>query len=75
LWRLEAGHKIRIGVITLRHRIRETRHKRQDSAPLPEIGHEFSLLWIKKLYPSELPTSSEQPGVSRSADGLPVLKP
>ena len=40
-----------------------------------QLGREFSLSWIKKLDPAELPTGSERPWVSRSADGLLVLKP
>jgi hypothetical protein len=40
-----------------------------------QLGREFSLPWIKKLDPTELPTGSERPWVSRSADGLLVLKP
>ena len=40
-----------------------------------QLGREFSLPWIKKLDPAELPTGSERPWVSRSADGLLVLKP
>jgi hypothetical protein len=40
-----------------------------------QLGREFSLPWIKKLNPAELPTGSERPWVSRSADGLLVLKP
>ncbi len=39
------------------------------------MGREFSLPWIKKLDPAELPTGSERPWVSRFADGLLVLKP
>jgi len=40
-----------------------------------QLGREFSLPWIKKLDPAELPTGSERPWVSRSAEGLLVLKP
>jgi len=40
-----------------------------------QLGREFSLPWIKKLDPAELPTGSKRPWVSRSADGLLVLKP
>ena len=40
-----------------------------------QLGREFSLSWIKKLDPAELPTGSERPWVSRSAEGLLVLKP
>jgi len=40
-----------------------------------QLGRESSLPWVKKLNPAELPTGSERPWVSRSADGLLVLKP
>ncbi len=40
-----------------------------------QLGREFSLPWIKKLNPAELPTGSDRPWVSRSQDGLLVLKP
>jgi hypothetical protein len=40
-----------------------------------QLGREFSLPWTKKLDPAELPTGSERPWVSRSAEGLLVLKP
>lgn len=40
-----------------------------------QLGREFSLPWIKKLDPAELPTGSGRSWVSRSADGLLVLKP
>jgi hypothetical protein len=40
-----------------------------------QLGGEFSLPWIKKLDPAELPTGSNRPWVSRSGDGLLVLKP
>jgi hypothetical protein len=40
-----------------------------------QLGREFSLPWINKLDPAELPTGSERPWVSRSAEGLLVLKP
>lgn len=40
-----------------------------------QLGRESSLPWVKKLNPAELPTGSERPWVSRSAEGLLVLKP
>ena len=40
-----------------------------------QLGRESSLPWVKKLNPAELPTGSKRPWVSRSADGLLVLKP
>jgi Transcriptional regulator, AbiEi antitoxin, Type IV TA system/Transcriptional regulator, AbiEi antitoxin N-terminal domain len=40
-----------------------------------QLGGEFSLPWIKKLDPAALPTGSNRPWVSRSGDGLLVLKP
>ncbi|ACE85307.1 type IV toxin-antitoxin system AbiEi family antitoxin domain-containing protein [Cellvibrio japonicus] len=39
-----------------------------------QLGWEGSLPWVKKLDPATLPTGSDQPWVSRSADGLLVLK-
>ena len=40
-----------------------------------QLGRELALPWIKKLNPAELPTGSNRPWVSRSKDGLLVLKP
>jgi hypothetical protein len=40
-----------------------------------QLGRELSLPWAKKLNPAELPTGSDRPWVSRSKDGLLVLKP
>ena len=40
-----------------------------------QLGRELSLPWAIKLNPADLPTGSDQPWVSRSADGLLVLKP
>jgi hypothetical protein len=40
-----------------------------------QLGHENSLPWVAKLDPTKLPTGSNRPWVSRSADGLLVLKP
>lgn len=40
-----------------------------------QLGREFSQPWAGKLDPSELPKGSDRPWVSRSADGLLVLKP
>ena len=39
-----------------------------------QFGRELSLPWAARLNPSELPTGSDRPWVSRSADGLLVLK-
>jgi Transcriptional regulator, AbiEi antitoxin, Type IV TA system/Transcriptional regulator, AbiEi antitoxin N-terminal domain len=39
-----------------------------------QLGNEFELPWAKKLVPSELPLGSARPWVSRSADGLLILK-
>ena len=39
-----------------------------------QLGREFSLPWAAKLDPAKLPTGSKRPWVSRSADGLLVLK-
>jgi hypothetical protein len=40
-----------------------------------QLGREGSLPWATKLDPDELPTGSKRPWVSRSGDGLLVLKP
>ena len=40
-----------------------------------QLGREGSLPWATKLDPGELPTGSDRPWVSRSDDGLLVLKP
>lgn len=40
-----------------------------------QLGSEASLPWVAKLDPATLPTGSDRPWVSRSADGLLVLKP
>lgn len=40
-----------------------------------QLGGELSLPWAKKLDPSHLPTGSARAWVSRSSDGLLVLKP
>ncbi|MDX3775596.1 type IV toxin-antitoxin system AbiEi family antitoxin domain-containing protein [Chromatiaceae bacterium AAb-1] len=39
-----------------------------------QLGREGSLPWVKKLEPATLPTGSDQPWVSRSAEGILVLK-
>lgn len=39
------------------------------------FGRELSLPWAAKLNPAELPTGSDRAWVSRSAEGLLVLKP
>ena len=40
-----------------------------------QLGREFSLPWVTKLDPARLPTGSVRPWVSRTSDGLLVLKP
>jgi Transcriptional regulator, AbiEi antitoxin, Type IV TA system len=40
-----------------------------------QLGREKSLPWVAKLNPARLPTGSDRPWVSRSADGVLVLKP
>jgi hypothetical protein len=40
-----------------------------------QLGREQSQPWVKKLDPSQLPKGSDRPWVSRSGDGLLVLKP
>jgi Transcriptional regulator, AbiEi antitoxin, Type IV TA system len=39
-----------------------------------QLGREGTLPWAAKLDPATLPTGSKRPWVSRSADGLLVLK-
>lgn len=40
-----------------------------------QLGREGTLPWAAKLDPATLPTGSDRPWVSKSADGLLVLKP
>lgn len=40
-----------------------------------QLGREGALPWVAKLDPATLPTGSDRPWVSQSADGLLVLKP
>jgi len=40
-----------------------------------QLGRELSLPWAAKLDPATLPTGSRRPWVSKSTDGLLVLKP
>lgn len=40
-----------------------------------QLGREEALPWAAKLDPATLPTGSDRPWVSKSADGLLVLKP
>lgn len=40
-----------------------------------QLGRELRQSWVSKLDPSKLPKGSDRPWVSRSADGLLVLKP
>jgi hypothetical protein len=40
-----------------------------------QLGREKSLPWVAKLNPAHLPTGSDRPWVSRSAEGVLVLKP
>ncbi len=39
------------------------------------LGRELSLPWAARLDPAQLPKGSSRPWVSRSADGVLVLKP
>lgn len=39
------------------------------------LGRELSLPWVGKLDPKQLPTGSDKPWVSRSSEGMLVLKP
>lgn len=40
-----------------------------------QLGREGALPWVDKLDPDKLPTGSDRPWVSKSSDGLLVLKP
>jgi Transcriptional regulator, AbiEi antitoxin, Type IV TA system len=40
-----------------------------------QLGREASQRWAAKLDPNHLPTGSRKPWVSRSAEGLLILKP
>lgn len=40
-----------------------------------QLGRALSLPWAARLDPAQLPTGSDRPWVSRSAEGLLVLKP
>ena len=40
-----------------------------------QLGREGAMPWVAKLDPATLPTGSDRPWVSQSADGLLVLKP
>lgn len=40
-----------------------------------QLGREGALPWVDKLDPDKLPTGSDRPWVSKSGDGLLVLKP
>jgi len=40
-----------------------------------QLGRELALPWATKLDPAQLPTGSDRAWVSRSEDGLLVLKP
>ena len=44
-------------------------------APVPQFGRELALPWAAKLDAAQLPTGGARSWVSRSADGLLVLKP
>jgi Transcriptional regulator, AbiEi antitoxin, Type IV TA system len=39
-----------------------------------QLGKEFALPWVTKLDPAELPLGSARPWVSRSSEGLLVIK-
>lgn len=40
-----------------------------------QLGRDLSLPWLAKLDPAALPTGSDRPWVSRSSEGMLVLKP
>jgi len=40
-----------------------------------QLGRELSLPWSAKLDPAQLPTGSDRRWVSRTDDGLLILKP
>ncbi len=76
---LEEARKLMEGTHTLRADVLRKLLKSCTSIKTVRLclqwGKELSLPWSEKLDPKDLPTGSNQAWVSRSADGLLVLKP
>jgi Transcriptional regulator, AbiEi antitoxin, Type IV TA system/Transcriptional regulator, AbiEi antitoxin N-terminal domain len=76
---LQEARELAESVYTLRSDVLEKLLKRCTSVKTVRLclrfGRELSLPWASKLIPAELPTGSNRPWVSRSNDGLLVLKP
>jgi hypothetical protein len=78
-WTATKARELAEGAYTLRAGVLEELLKRCTSVKTVRLclllGRELSLPWAKKLNPAQLPTGSKKPWVSRSADGLLILKP
>jgi len=76
---LPEARELTEGTYTLRADVLEELLKRCTSVKTVrlclQLGRDLSLPWMKKLKPERLPTGSKRPWVSRSKDGLLVLKP
>lgn len=76
---LQEARELAESMYTLRADVLEELLKRCSSVKTVRLclrfGRELSLPWASKLTPARLPTGSNRPWVSRSKDGLLVLKP
>ncbi|MEO7208029.1 MAG: type IV toxin-antitoxin system AbiEi family antitoxin domain-containing protein [Steroidobacteraceae bacterium] len=76
---LQEARELTEGAYTLRADVLEELLKQCTSVKTVRLclqfGRELSLPWAATLKPRELPTGSSRPWVSRSKDGLLVLKP
>jgi hypothetical protein len=76
---LQEARELAESMYTLRADVLEDLLKRCSSVKTVRLclrfGRELSLPWASKLAPARLPTGSNRPWVSRSKDGLLVLKP
>jgi hypothetical protein len=76
---LQEARELAESMYTLRTDVLEDLLKRCSSVKTVRLclrfGRELSLPWASKLTPARLPIGSNRPWVSRSKDGLLVLKP
>lgn len=76
---LSEARELTEGTHTLRARVLKDLLKKCTSVKTVRLcltlGKELSLPWARKLNPTELPTGSDKPWVSRSSNGTLVLKP
>jgi Transcriptional regulator, AbiEi antitoxin, Type IV TA system/Transcriptional regulator, AbiEi antitoxin N-terminal domain len=76
---LQEAQELAESAYTLRADVLEKLLKRCTSIKTVRLclrfGRDLSLPWASKLTPAQLPTGSNRPWVSRSKDGLLVLKP